>query len=94
MKLLHRVPAEILKQLRKAEARPGAQLDSSSLEDRVDSTYAHITKHVGRMEDDGLVTRKKEGRSKYIELTEHGKEVAEKVTELSEALQVEQEVPA
>lgn len=94
MRILHEVPAKILKQLRKSEARPGKQLDSSQLAKEVDTTYAHLTKVIVKMEDEGLVTRKQQGRSKYIELTEQGEEVAQKVSELSEALRPQHGVTA
>lgn len=94
MKLFQEVPANALKQLRKSEARPGKRLDSSALCKEVDTTYAHITKVVNKMENQGLVTRKQEGRSKYIKLTDEGREIAEKITEISEALDNNQGVPA
>ena len=44
-----------------------------------DCTYSHVVKLLNTFKKLGLVTFKKEGRVKYIDLTEKGQEIAEAV---------------
>lgn len=52
----------------------------------IDATYSHTLKVLERLQDHGFVTRKKEGRKTVYNLTEDGKELAEKFTELMATL--------
>ena len=49
----------------------------SILAKKIDSTYSHTVKLLQKMESLGLVQFKKEGRVKYVELTDRGAELAE-----------------
>ena len=48
---------------------------------KIDSTYAHTVKILGRFEDLGLVVSRKKGRKKMLELTDSGEDLAEKAQE-------------
>ncbi len=48
----------------------------SALAKAVDTTYPHMVKLVKRFEEIGIVVTKKEGRTRYVELTEAGDELA------------------
>ncbi|MDN5358358.1 MAG: hypothetical protein PWP76_201 [Candidatus Diapherotrites archaeon] len=48
----------------------------SALAKEVDTTYPHMVKLVKRFEELGIVKTAKEGRTRYIELTERGDELA------------------
>jgi predicted transcriptional regulator len=48
----------------------------SKLAKEVDTTYPHMVKLISRMESLGVVRTRKEGRTRYVELTEKGEELA------------------
>ena len=48
----------------------------SALAKEVDTTYPHMVKLIKRFEELGLVITKKDGRTRYVELTEKGDELA------------------
>ncbi|MAF89286.1 MAG: winged helix DNA-binding protein [archaeon] len=48
-----------------------------ALAKEIDCTYAHTVKLLMKMEELGLVTFNKEGRTKFVELTDHGKDLAD-----------------
>ncbi len=58
----------------------------SKISEEVNSTYSHTVRLLNRMEEQGLVTSSKEGRRKMMELTDEGREVARKSSELLKAL--------
>jgi len=48
----------------------------SALAKEVDTTYPHMVKLVRRFEELGIVTTQKEGRTRYVNLTDLGDELA------------------
>jgi DNA-binding MarR family transcriptional regulator len=55
---------------------------ASEISDKIDTTYSHTVKILGRFEDLGLVTSAGyKGRKKMLKLTDSGKELAEKAHE-------------
>lgn len=48
----------------------------SALAKEVDTTYPHMVKLVKKFEELGIVVTKKEGRTRYVELTDMGDELA------------------
>ena len=48
----------------------------SALAKLVDTTYPHMVKLINRLEEAGIVKTKKEGRTRYVTLTEKGEELA------------------
>ena len=48
----------------------------SALAKEVDTTYPHMVKLIRRFEELGIVKTHKEGRTRYVELTELGDELA------------------
>lgn len=50
------------------------------------TTFAHTNKIVNQFEDMGLITREREGRSKPIQLTSEGEDIADIICELEEEL--------
>ena len=69
---LHRKPARMLVYI-KQEKYPYA----STLAKKIDATYAHTVKLLGKMHNFGLVKFDKEGRVKFVELTERGRDLAD-----------------
>lgn len=55
---------------------------ASSLAKQVDCTYSHVVKILHEMEKANIVTFKKEGRLKILELTEKGKAIADHVDQI------------
>lgn len=55
---------------------------ASVITKEINSTFAHTTKILSRMEEDGLVVFSVEGRIKYVELTEKGHNVVSLLKEL------------
>lgn len=49
----------------------------STLAKHVDTTYLHLIRLIQRFEEMGLVVTKKDGRVRYVELTDKGKKLAE-----------------
>src|SRR5512145_1232769 len=48
---------------------------ASVISKEIDSTFAHTTRILSKMEQSGLIKFTFEGRIKFVELTEYGKEV-------------------
>ena len=48
----------------------------SALAKEVDTTYPHMIKLIKKFEELGIVATKKDGRTRYVELTEKGDELA------------------
>jgi predicted transcriptional regulator len=48
----------------------------SKLAKEVDTTYPHMVKLIKTLESMGIVRTKKEGRTRYVELTDKGEELA------------------
>jgi len=68
-------PAMMLVKLRAATS----EIYASSLAKQVDCTYSHVVKILQEMEKAKIVSFKKEGRLKILELTEKGKQLADHV---------------
>ncbi|MBN2110327.1 MAG: PadR family transcriptional regulator [Methanosarcinaceae archaeon] len=62
---------------------------ASVITKEINSTFAHTTKILSKMEDHGLVRFSVEGRVKYVELTDHGYRVVDALKELIIALEGE-----
>ena len=65
-------PARLLVYIRKDQ-----KTYASTLAKKIDCTYAHTVKLLGKMRAQGLVNFDKAGRIKYITLTPFGTELAE-----------------
>jgi len=57
----------------------------SMISKKIDTTYAHTVKTISKLEEEGLVKSKKDGRKKILELTPEGEEFADKFVDLLEA---------
>lgn len=75
--LLQKRPVQILLKIDELEMPY-----TSTIIKEVDTTFAHATNLLIEMEKLGLVQSHKEGRVKYIELTEHGESVANILSKL------------
>jgi len=62
---------------------------ASIITKEINSTFAHTTKILIKMEEHGLVNFSLEGRVKYVELTEHGYRVVDALKSLIIALEGE-----
>ena len=58
---------------------------------RIDSTFAHTINILSQLEKHGLIKSRPEGRVRYLEFTERGRRVAQKLRELKEILHEQQE---
>jgi len=54
---------------------------------RIDSTYPHTSSILSQLEDFGLLRARPEGRVRYLQLTDRGKEVANALRDLYRLLQ-------
>ena len=59
----------------------------SALAKMVDTTYPHMVKLINRLEKAGIVKTHKEGRTRYVELTEKGDELAHDIEGLYKHLE-------
>jgi predicted transcriptional regulator len=57
------------------------------LSEKVDINYSTVIDTVPKLEDEGLVMTKKEGRSKKIKLTDKGTQIATKLMEIEELME-------
>jgi len=64
-------PARILLEMSKNERTYPADISKA-----LAATYSHIVRVIQKLEEHGLVSSEKEGRTKYIKLTETGQQVA------------------
>lgn len=62
---------------------------ASVITKEINSTFAHTTKILSKMEEHGLVTFTVEGRVKYVELTDHGYRVVDALKSLIMAIEGE-----
>lgn len=60
---------------------------ASVITKEINSTFAHTTKILSKMEEHGLVKFSQEGRVKYVELTDHGHKVVDALKALIIALE-------
>ena len=60
---------------------------ASEISTHVDSTYSHTVRILHKLEDQGLVESRKQGRKKIVELTSEGEKIAEDLGELMHTLQ-------
>jgi len=61
----------------------------SMISKKIDTTYAHTVKTVSRMEDEGFVETRKQGRKKILELTNKGEKFADHFLNLLSAFDEE-----
>lgn len=54
----------------------------SEIAEQIDTTYAHTVKIIKQLKQKGLVRTEKDGRKKYVFLTEKGRELANDCTNL------------
>ncbi len=78
---LREKPSLALLALREMEPVYAAQIAK-----HIDSTFPHTTTILGELEEHGLITSRPEGRIRYLELTDRGRQVAAALKELSELL--------
>ena len=69
---LRKKPARLLVHIKQADRDAYA----SNLAKKLDCTYAHTVKLLQKMQEHGLVEFNKDGRVKYISLTENGHNLA------------------
>lgn len=62
---------------------------ASVISKEIDSTFAHTTKTLAKMEQFGLIRFTFEGRIKFVELTEYGKEVETALKEFRDIIAAE-----
>lgn len=74
-------PARILLEMSKSDRTYPADISKS-----LAATYSHIVRVIQKLEEFGLVQSEKEGRTKYIKLTETGLQVAHNLEGLEMAL--------
>jgi DNA-binding MarR family transcriptional regulator len=74
-------PARILLEMTKQERTYPADISKA-----LAATYSHIVRVIQKLEEFGLVESEKEGRTKYIKLTELGQQVAHHLEGLEMAL--------
>ncbi|MFO7872147.1 MAG: MarR family winged helix-turn-helix transcriptional regulator [Candidatus Undinarchaeales archaeon] len=72
-----KMPARLLVSIKRKE-----DPYTNSLAKHIDCTYAHASKLVKKMERMGLIETEKDGRTKYIELTEEGHKLANHIENL------------
>lgn len=80
---LHLKPVKILVRL----SDPSTDNYASALSTRVDCTYSHTVRILQQMEEYGLVESEKKGRKKEITLTEKGRDTADALSNLIQALE-------
>ena len=69
--ILHEKPAKVLLSLKGSKGKY-----ASIIAKETDCTYTHILKILAELEDNDIVVFKKEGRTKVVELTEKGEDIA------------------
>jgi DNA-binding MarR family transcriptional regulator len=74
-------PARILLEMTKNERTYPADISKA-----LAATYSHIVRVIQKLEEYGLVESEKEGRTKFIKLTETGQQVAHNLEGLEMAL--------
>jgi predicted transcriptional regulator len=62
------------------------EIYASSLAKVVDCTYSHVVKILQQMQKEGIVNFEKRGRLKVLTLTNKGKDIAEKIDRIGNAL--------
>ena len=78
-------PCKILTGLyRNKMAYSDGSMSGSALQSRIDSTYTHTIKTIGRLEKHGLVERERQGQKKPVDLTNAGTELAETLVEFED----------
>ncbi|MGB4653354.1 MAG: hypothetical protein ACOX84_09555 [Methanothrix sp.] len=78
---LREKPSLALLALREMEPVYAAQIAK-----HIDSTFPHTSSILGELEEQGLIVSRPEGRIRYLELTDRGREVARALKELSDLL--------
>lgn len=63
------------------------EMYGSIVSKKIDTTYAHTIKILAQMEEENLIRREKQGRKNVLELTEQGKDCADKFIDIMESLQ-------
>jgi len=62
---------------------------ASVISKEIDSTFAHTTRILAKMEQCGLIRFTSEGRIKFVELTEYGREVEAALKEFRDLIEEE-----
>jgi len=63
-----------------------SEVYASSLAKSIDCTYSHVVKILQEMEKSSLVTFKKQGRLKLLEVTKKGREIAKNIEGIKNVL--------
>lgn len=74
------ISSRILIKIRRNQIK--RDLTATNLQRELDISPAHTINVVNKMEEHGLIKRKKKGRSKVISITDDGKEIAEKLADI------------
>lgn len=69
--------------------RAREEIYCSKISKEIDTTYAHTVKIISRLEEEGLIQSKKEGRKKILKLTQNGKKFSDHFLELLTAFEEE-----
>jgi len=80
--ILHEKPAGVILSLRNSKGKY-----ASILAKETNCTYTHILKVLNQLQDYGVVQFKKEGRTKIVELTEKGIDIAHELEGLVRQLE-------
>lgn len=78
--LINEISSRILIKIRRNQIK--RDLTASKLQTELDISPAHTIKVIKKMEEHGLIEREQKGRSKVISITEDGKEIAEKLSDI------------
>jgi len=69
--------------------RERGEIYCSMISKKIDTTYAHTVKTISRMEEEGFVESKKDGRKKLLELTPKGEKFSDHFLDLLAAFDEE-----
>jgi DNA-binding MarR family transcriptional regulator len=75
-------PAMMLVKLKNSEM----EMYASALAKSIDCTYSHVVKILQEIEKAGLVTFKRQGRLKLLNLTKKGTEIAEHIDKIQQLI--------
>ena len=69
--------------------RERGEIYCSRISKKIDTTYAHTVKTISRMEEEGFIKSKKDGRKKLLELTDKGEKFSDHFLNLLSAFDEE-----
>jgi DNA-binding MarR family transcriptional regulator len=80
--LLNEKPAKALISLQTNRLNRTQKKCVADVSKDIDSTFAHTVRTISKLEEKGLVDSHKQGRKKFLQLTEEGEEYADTLQEL------------